>query len=257
MKVRCAIPLCLLLLAAAFAQSTQRTPEGKVSTPLIKTVHKKVYRPWNSVGTPDPKSDIMAQTRAGHDVEFESQTFLDFVSDPEGIQTGELRNDVPSYPDRTLLSVTCSATDVLIGTPIDSETNLIEDGTFLYTDYHFNVQSVIKGGTQEGSTIIVTRPGGETTLNGHSVKTNVTGFPLFTPSKKYLLFLHLIPESKTYQAFRTGSFVIPGDSAQPVYPTKGSGSLQISSMRRQDSFLDEVVLATAGNCKGTTPGLLQ
>ena len=86
-----------------------------------------------------------------------------------------------------LHSLFCDSDAIVVASPVSSDTDLTESGNFLFTDYIMNVVKSVKllSGAQIGERIIVTRPGGETSINGRHVITEALDFPLFKDGTTY------------------------------------------------------------------------
>ncbi|MGH9496815.1 MAG: hypothetical protein ACRD3B_17600 [Candidatus Sulfotelmatobacter sp.] len=170
-----------LLVALAVAQ---------VSSPAITAKHKTLY------GTYHSNHDIARETLQGNNIELEMSSIEDFAVGPDEAAA-------PRYPSVLLRQEACSSDAVLVVTPksLDSmESNITDSGDFLYTDYLMRVMSVLKGPDLKDLDIVVTRPGGRMTVNGHQVHIELTGLPQYQPNMRYLLFLHHLTEINTYQA---------------------------------------------------------
>jgi hypothetical protein len=199
--------------------------------------HKTLYSEYHS------KIDILRAIQDGNDVDVRVDVINDYAYGPEELT-------VPAYPDLELRRIACDADVIVVASSKSSETNITASGDFLYTDYVMHVESSVKGSNLSGCEIIVTRPGGETHINGHSVRTDAD-FPQFQAHNRYLLFLRYLPDTKTYEAFRNGTFVLDG-KAVSIDPT---ATLSIPSAKHEDIFLTEVRAAVTAPCVGITPTL--
>ena len=105
------------------------------------------------------------------------------------------------------------------GPPVSA---LTEDEDFLFTDWEMVVEEVLKDNPQApitvGSEILVTRLGGEIVLNGRSIRAIERAFRPFRPEGRYLLFLHFIPSTGSYQAFNDESFELTGSAVHSLRP---------------------------------------
>jgi hypothetical protein len=223
---------CWLVIFTAVSGMGQSIPES------VKASHRTLYQDYH------PGVNIMRETQAGKDVNIGAGSFPPLY----GVESRPAPE--PSYPDHQLHAIACDADAILVASSKSSETDLTDGGDFLYTDYLFRVETVLKNPSTSNlsvnSDIIVTRPGGETKINGREVKTEALGFPLFQNNVRYLLFLRYLPESKTYEAFRNGTFVLPRDGA--VTPIDSSQRINTRSARREDTFVTEVRAAATAPC---------
>jgi hypothetical protein len=213
---------------------------GQKIAEAVKTEHAKQYSDYHS------GVNILAETQAGKDVD----SSIDKLPPLYAFDPSE---NVAEYPDHELRSLACDADAIVTGSPKTAETSLTESGDFLFTDYTFNVLSVIKASDSNptaGSTIIVTRPGGATRINGHFVKTATGNFPQFQINEPYLLFLRYLPKTNTYRAYRSGTFVMaPNGSLAFIDNTQ---TLRTKSAQQKDAFLTEVRAAATAPCSGIT-----
>jgi hypothetical protein len=227
----------LLLASAAWGQQT-------VSTSEMKAKHAKLY-PNHPSG-----KNILQETQSGKDVALTIHVISEWVDN------SETERKLPAYPDHHLVGLVCGADTIVIGSPVADETSLTEKGDFLFTDYRIHVESVTKGTTvNPGSDIVVTRPGGTTRINNHLVNMQMHGFPLFSLNSKYLLFLRYLPETKTYQAFRTGTFLLGNNLTDAVNATDPETAQTIKHTEHQDAFMTEVRAAVTAPCSGISQKL--
>jgi hypothetical protein len=121
------------------------------------------------------------------------------------------------------LAMLAADSDLVIqGQAESGTTHLNATKDFLYTDWTFTVEEVLKNNSrvpvQMGATILVARPGGKVQISGRTVYATCADFQEFASGQSYLLYLHFIPE--------TGAYAIDG----------GSKAFTISSTpRRLDS----------------------
>jgi hypothetical protein len=105
--------------------------------------------------------------------------------------------------------------DAVIVGSVKSKTSMFnEEETFVFTDYQFNVEEVLKNNSASplslGAEVIVTRPGGAVVLgNGRLVRVGNRNLHPFAVDGRYVLFLKYIPETGAYSAFNNrGAFRI-------------------------------------------------
>jgi len=217
-------------------QTITPKPVTPVSSIVIKTAHAKIHNEFHG-----PKK-ILEEISAGRDVNTRVQTF---------ILIGERDKNSPpppSYPDHNLVSFACYNSDtVVVGSFTASESSIVEAGDFLFTDSSFHVESVVKGQINPGDNIIVTRPGGRATVNGHSVTSTVGEFPLFSLNTRYALLLRYLPETKTYLAFRGGAFSL-GKGSQDSVRATDTEQPAIASFTHESNFLTELRAAVTAPC---------
>ncbi len=206
----------------------------------IKAQHAKHYSEYHS------GVNIWNETKAGRDVDKTIDLLPPlYAYDPSELAAG--------YPDPELRGIACDADAIVTGATKAAETSVTESGDFLFTDYTFNVASVLKANDPNlaaGSTIVVTHPGGATNINGRFVKTSVGNFPQFDSKQEYLLFLRYLPATNSYRAYRSGTFVLSPTGV--VAPIDKTHKINAKSATQKDGFLTEVRAAATGPCNGIT-----
>lgn len=124
---------------------------------------------------------------------------------------------VPDGTVRNWLATKAANADlVVLATPLKRYSALTADHSFIFSDYEMRVEQVFKDHTAQlspGSSIVVARAGGVTTVNGHNVRAIDPEFHLFHIGEPYLLFLYQIPGTGTFKAFADNSFLISGNRA--------------------------------------------
>ncbi len=237
------------LVLALIVSETVLSAGQSISAPIpdsVKAQHRTLFPGYFSGG-----KSIDQETRAGHDVDITAGRDIDTVMDLEGIK--ESRQN--PYPAMFLRGISCGSDVVVVAVPRSSEANMTADGNGLFTDYRFAVETVLKNETAmqlEDSSIIVTRPGGQATINGRSVRVSARNFPLFTIGHKYVLFLQHLRSTDTFVAFDVGSFELVNGTAVP-FRTMFSN---IQSLKDEVAFLTEVRAAISAPCLHQTfPGL--
>lgn len=121
---------------------------------------------------------------------------------------------------------------IVIGELVSAESAERAASFGIYTDYTFEVQSVLSG--QTGETVIVRLPGGED--GGRS--TFVAGVPTFDTATSYLLVLHGISPEAYGESGET-PYYVPLGLSQGVWTLRANGS-EIEAVQRHTDvvFLD-------------------
>jgi hypothetical protein len=153
-----------------------------------------------------------------------------------------------------LSELTCAADAVVLGNVQAKSSQLIEEGTFVFTDYQISVEEVLKSRAlpiNKNATITVTRVGGVIALNGHTVRAVDHRQEPLSVGGRYLLYLRLIPTTGSFRAF--------ADSAsEDTFQVIGRKIVQTSEKalplgRRHttdvDNFMTQVKLAVQTPCK--------
>lgn len=113
------------------------------------------------------------------------------------------------------------------------------DQGFIYTDWDLTVEEIFRNtaatSIQQGETIVVTRPGGELTINGRHVFAEIDRFPRFHPGEEVLLYLRSLPVG-TYALSSPDGFFL---SRSKVIPIDRILNSQFAGVQR-DSFLQLV-----------------
>jgi hypothetical protein len=129
-----------------------------------------------------------------------------------GIGGNERRDALSDFSEFTY---NCDA--VIIGTPTLRRSALITSHHFVFSDYEVRIDAILSdrkkmlGGARG---LIVSRPGGETVVDGNKVRAIETEYPLFHLGEQYLFFLSR-SSSGTYSVGPVGpdsTFLVSGQS---------------------------------------------
>src|SRR6185437_462423 len=108
----------------------------------------------------------------------------------------------PPYPPYQLVGMACTSDAVVVGTALSRDSHLTADQTFLYSDWAFTANEVLKNNAKapisEGSGITIVRQGGKLDFNGRKVYAIDNSFAEFQSGHHYLLFLTFLPEAGDY-----------------------------------------------------------
>lgn len=147
-----------------------------------------------------------------------------------------------------------NADAVVIGAVSNKTSQLNEKRTFIFTDFDFTVEEVLKnflGDRIEPSSLItITHPGGKVLLNGKIVTAIDRTFKPLEKGERYLLFLKFISETRSYQALdNKSSFEING---RVTVLTDAPVPVELQSGKKTNTFLEEVKTAISSykNRKG-------
>jgi hypothetical protein len=177
--------------------STHDDPQQLAMTGQQKE-HSRLYQSYKGIGdlrrlAEESTGDVEVLTGAGQQIFYsqggptDSETFLN----REGAK----------------------ADAVVMGTVKSQQSFLTAEGTFVFTDYDFVVDEVLKNNAilplVSSETIVVTRPGGSLQLAGHTVRALDESLQPLEKAHSYLLFLNYISATGGYEAFNPhGSFKI-------------------------------------------------
>lgn len=153
-----------------------------------------------------------------------------------------------------LQKLTCDADAVAIVKVKSKSSNLVEDGTFLFTDYEATAEVVLKNNAaaslQQGGNLTVTRGGGAVVLNGHTVKAIDPNLRRLVVGERYLLYLRFIPTTGAYRAFANSlsedTFLLQGDTVSQV--SRKKWPLGLHSTADAGPFMTEVHNALNFSC---------
>lgn len=153
---------------------------------------------------------------------------------------------LPSYPHPYLMVISSGADAVVIGVAKSAASGLTPDEGFIYTDWQFEVEEILKDNISSPlgifSNITVTRPGGSLTLSGKKVLARHTNFLPFSPGARYLLFLRFLPATNAYEAFGDMSFEL---TQSKVHKLSRSSPLSWTDEPQTQEFLAEVRAAVS------------
>lgn len=184
---------CLILNSNA--QQSQREDATKIElgvTTEKQREHGKLYKKYNG----DRKIPDMIRSQAG---EIQVYRLAPLIAELEGSQ--------PS-PQERLRQILCAADTVVTGVAKSKASQLTEDQNFIFTDYEFSIEEVLKNDSSTSlapnDEITVTRPGGNISLGGRKVKALDELFPLLSSGKRYILFLNPVPTVNSYRSIESG-----------------------------------------------------
>jgi len=165
-------------------------------------------------------------------------------STERAFQQHVLSSTLPADVSPQLLGEVANCDVIVMGVPVTERTLPIQDRSFLFTEYEVRVEQVFFAGQQvihTGDTILVSRAAAELRFNGVLVKAIESAFDLFPLNQPYIFMLRSVPETETYRALGSGTFVI------------ADGTVSIAShlehpknpKQQLDSFLLELDAAVA------------
>lgn len=185
--------ICLMLNTRA--EQSQQDDATRIDLGVMterQREHGKLYKKYDS----SRKIPELIQSQTG---EVQVYRLTPLIAELEGSQ--------PSSQER-LSQIICTADTVVIGVVKSKASQLTEDQNFVFTDYEFAIEEVLKNASPtslaSNDEITVTRPGGNILLSGRKVKALDELFPLLSLGKRYLLFLRSIPTVNTYRSIESG-----------------------------------------------------
>ncbi|MGZ8845889.1 MAG: hypothetical protein ACXW3C_05445 [Pyrinomonadaceae bacterium] len=159
----------------------------------------------------------------------------------------------PFSLDAFLAKRACDADAIVLGTPTKGTSQLTEDGSFVYTSYDLQIESVLKGNVLQpllaGQAITVFRTGGTIQLNGKRVVAEYKAAKTLEVGSRYLLFLSFLPEKAAYAADHVG-YQIKNEKTVKLTEQKLDQTLETGN--DANAFIRSVSTAIAAPC--TTAG---
>ena len=145
---------------------------------------------------------------------------------------------------------------VLVGTVTHKSSQLTEEGNFIFTDYDFKVEQILKNNSSSpipvAGTVTITRPGGRILLNNRIYSAlDRTARPL-NVGKRYVVFLKYVPTSKDYSAFGSAVRLEPDDTITALSDDVTLGA-DFRSGNKASDFLAKVQAAIAADDRKGKP----
>jgi hypothetical protein len=170
-------------------QPSQQTTPVDLSAPSL-AVHATLW-PNNMPGVPLNESLAHANVVAAQK---QLRPGLDIVTKDEPQPLANI--------DGIYQKLTCQVDAIVIGQIGAVSYHLSANGAFIYGDYDFHIQRILKDNRAASlaltSDVVVTRPGGDLQLSGGPVSYNNELYPRFQPDTNYLVFLTYVPQSHGY-----------------------------------------------------------
>lgn len=110
-----------------------------------------------------------------------------------------------------------NADAVIIGTPLDVTSELTQTRKFVFSEYQVRVTKVILNhdlNLLPTQTIVVTRPGGEVSVDGHAFRAIDPDVPKLVIGQSYVFFLHFKADSQTFKAGPEETYLVAGEQVQ-------------------------------------------
>lgn len=119
------------------------------------------------------------------------------------VPVGDVQTPRSVNLSKYLQNISCEADLVVIGTVKNKASQLIEEGTFVFTDYEVTATEILKNNPvvpiEPNNSITLTRSGGAVRLNNHIVRAiDYRNEPLEV-GNRYLLFLRFVSETGAYR----------------------------------------------------------
>lgn len=166
--------------------------------------------------------------------------------------------DIPTDPNERIVSATeflekkvCEADMVVVGKPVSKTSHLTDDETFVYTEYRFEVENIVKNNSVSpidvGKSIEITRPGGLIKIDDQIIRVEDRSFEPLKINKEYLLFLKYIPATNGYKAFDYQSdFVVEGNTFKKL--SKVKTPVELATNNELTPLLNKAQNVKANDC---------
>lgn len=119
-------------------------------------------------------------------------------------------SELHKYMNKYLKKVSCGADAIVLGSVVSKTSQIIEEGTFTFTDYELIVEEILKDNSvaqiQPHNAITITRSGGVVKLNGHIIRAKDYRSEPLEVGGRYLVFLRFIPDTGAYQSLNNNLF---------------------------------------------------
>lgn len=151
-----------------------------------------------------------------------------------------------------LRNLSCAADAIVVGIVRSKAAHLTEDETFVYTEYVFSVEDILKNNSashvEVNNSIEFTRPGGLIKLDNQVIRVEDKSYPQLETKKKYLLFLKFIPSTNGYMVYDARSdFILENNSFKTL--SRLGVPKEIESKNEPQSLIYEVRNSVSPDCQ--------
>lgn len=171
--------------------------------------------------------------------------------------------DVVSIDDKPLPTeseflrgLSCKADVIVLGSVKNKVAHLLDDETFVFTEYEFSVQDILKNNSASpigiNSNIQVTRPGGLIKLDDQVIRAEDLSYEPLQKNKEYLLFLRFVPLANGYVVSSPdGDFILENKSFKTL-----SKLISPKGLKNKDSvsFINDIRNSLLSGCPQTVTG---
>lgn len=201
-----------------------------VSLPSQKQIHSRQeqIRPWEMEVPTLVQEGVLTPQQKEHSKLYDAEPGRGKISDLLQ-KEAELTLAIHSCPvlspegrKTTIIDELAGTADaIVIGSISSKSSQITSTGTFVFTDYAFRIEEVLKTidavTPKPQTTIIVTRPGGKVLLNGGVATVVHLSFQPLLPGRRYVLFLKYLPATGAYQAVDDkGTYDISGSKVETL-----------------------------------------
>ncbi len=173
---------------------------------------------------------------------------------PELIQA---QNERAITTTEFLNNLSCKSDAIVVGSVKSKASHLVEDETFVYTEYEFSVKDILKNNLISpiavNDNIQITRPGGIIKLDNRQIKVEDQSYQPLQKNNEYLLFLRYVPSANGYTVSSLeGDFVLETNSFKTL--TQGKLPVELKGSNKLQTLLDDVHDAVSSGCYQNAQG---
>lgn len=163
----------------------------------------------------------------------------------ETVPASVSRSDLEIFSIARLL---CRHDLTVVGRIGTGTSHLTNDGGFLYTDWGFLVEQVIRNNPEapvvSGNSIIVVKAGGKLQVQGRTVYAVDDNFAGFESGQEYLLFLDYVPKTGAYAAYAPSGYGISGSKTTSLIVGGVRGVTRRLDSMNKAGLLETLTLAS-------------
>ena len=168
-----------------------------------------------------------------------------------------LQSEIDQSLSELLRSLSCETDAIVVGKPTSGTAHMLDDESFVYTEYDFFVETVLKNNAhvpfESGGNIAVTRPGGFVRLDGQLVRVGDERFTWLEKTQRYLIFLKYVPEAGGYAAtVAKGDFALEGHSFRKLW--RQAAPKELESIPDSKSLIALIQRAVSEGCLDSMKG---
>jgi hypothetical protein len=216
----------------------QATPIREGTMSAKQREHRRLYSDYGS----RKKLKDLQPSNNSNIIEVRSSTSIPLKIGTEEDMTA------PIGINPTLFNLAQEADLIIVGTINSKQSQITENEDFLFTDHEVQVNEILyneaNSPVQENGIVTITKPGGTVELDGKIIRGIDVEFKPLEIGERYLFFLRFIPSTASYQAYRTGTFLLKGDKVFKLTKKRpmrrANGSLSEEEKTDESVFLSEV-----------------
>jgi hypothetical protein len=189
--------LLSFVISFSLILQAQSTSDPQISSPEVRSLESHQYGPYAYL---TPLQILLTRP------ENESKSLI-VVS--HSTHSHHRTGGTSADPDAWIQELTSNSDAVVVGSPFNRISALTSEQTFVFSDYEFRIESILKDATgklSNSSQIVVTRPGGVVSYDGKSLRAIDPELRLFEIGERYVLFLTRLPNTGTYRVSGDGAF---------------------------------------------------